>query len=664
MSQEMDRRSFLTNSAATIGGVAMAGTVVDSLLAGTAGAATQAGQTTATPKKGGHLNVALATDQLTAYQINGQQGSWDAASYARGNAIYDPLFAVATDGVTLLPMLGLSCTANANFTKFTVVLRQGVKFHDGTDFNADSVVTNFKATMGLSGYPAGAAIVPILDSCVKIDDYTIAYNTQIPFSGVPAYLASSQISFMAAPASLQLVLPAKNTYTGRPIGTGPFMLAAADWPGSYVQNNKMEVVKNPNYWRKDAKGVQLPYLDSMTFKVISDAGSAYQALQAGQVDLMMTTTNSVTKKILADKKLVARTDAKDNRSPAVTSIIFNNTSTMSQFGIWGAVVVPNYLLKGTAVPATLIQALAGIPAASRAIAPALGGTAIVGGVNPSTLQWDGTRVSPTADPRIRKAIAQSINPTTYMKVVCDNLGTFANGVYAKNSPYYQDPQYPTYNPTAAKKLVDAYKKDNNVTEVKVVFNYVGTDSVQTKGMQLLQNFWKAIGLTLVPNSMENGVLVANAISGKYEASIWSQFGGTDQAVNYVWWASNPAVGPLETSPHYQEYMLASWPYTDYVDGAHSPNFAQAVNFAHQNNPAIQKALLSAQKSAGGSTQHVTAWRQVNDLLCQEVSYAWLNSTLTCVAAKPSVQNFMGSSQSGKYIIQQAGGLRLDQAWMK
>ena len=664
MTNEFDRRSFLTNSAATIGGVAMAGTVVDSLLAGTAGAATQAGQTTATPKQGGHLNVALATDQLTAYQINGQQGSWDAASYARGNAIYDPLFAVATDGVTLLPMLGLSCTANANFTKFTVVLRQGVKFHDGTDFNADSVVTNFKATMGLSGYPAGAAIVPILDTCVKIDEYTIAYNTQIPFSGVPAYLASSQISFIAAPASLQLVLPAKNTYTGRPIGTGPFMLAAADWPGSYVQNNKMEVVKNPNYWRKDAKGVQLPYLDSITFKVISDAGSAYQALQAGQIDLMMTTTNSVIKKIQADKKVVSRTDLKDNRSPAVTSIIFNNTSTMSQFGIWGAIVVPNYLLKGTAVPATLIQALAGIPAASRAIAPALGGTQIVGGVNPSTLQWDGTRVSPTADPRIRKAIAQSINPSTYMKVVCDNLGVFANGVYAKSSPYYQDPQYPTYNPTAAKKLVDAYMKDNNVTEVKVVYNYVGTDSVQTKGMQLLQSFWKAIGLTLVPNSMENGVLVANAISGKYEASAWSQFGGTDQAVNYVWWASNPAVGPLETSPHYQEYMLASWPYTDYVDGAHSPNFAQAVNFAHQNNPAIQKALLSAQKSAGGSTQHVTAWRQVNDLLCQEVSYAWLNSTLTCVAAKPSVQNFMGSSQSGKYIIQQAGGLRLDQAWKK
>ena len=147
MSNELDRRSFLTNSAATIGGVAMAGTVVDSLLAGTAGAATQVGQTTSTVKKGGNLNVGLATDQLTAYQINGQQGSWDSASYARGNAIYDPLFAVATDGVTILPMLGLSIAANSNFTAFTVTLRQGVKFHDGTDFNADAVVTNFKATM-------------------------------------------------------------------------------------------------------------------------------------------------------------------------------------------------------------------------------------------------------------------------------------------------------------------------------------------------------------------------------------------------------------------------------------------------------------------------------------------------------------------------------------
>ena len=664
MTNEFDRRSFLTNSAATIGGVAMAGTVVDSLLAGTAGAATQVGQTTSAVKKGGHLNVGLATDQLTAYQINGQQGSWDSASYARGNAIYDPLFAVATDGVSILPMLGLSIAANSNFTAFTVTLRQGVKFHDGTDFNADAVVTNFKATMGLSGYPAGGASVPILSNVVKVDDHTVIYNTQIPFSGLPAYLASSQIAFIAAPASLQLVLPANNTYSGRPIGTGPFMAEKSAWPASYIQNNKMELVKNPNYWRKDAKGVQLPYLDSITFKVVPDAGSMYSALKAGQIDLMMTATNSVTKKLLADKAVVARTDAKDKRSPAITSIMFNNTSTMSQFGIWGAVVVPNYLLKGTAVPATLIQALAGIPAASRAIAPALGGTAIVGGVNPSTLQWDGTRVSPTADPRIRKAIAQSINPTTYMKVVCDNLGTFANGVYAKNSPYYQDPQYPTYNPTAAKKAVAAYKAKNKVSEVKVVLNYVGQDSVEVKLMTLVMSLWKAIGVTLVPNPMENGSIVANAISGKYEATTWNQFGGTDQAVNYIWWASNPAVGPLETSPHYQEYMLASWPYTDYVDGAHSPNFAQAVNFAHQNNPAIQKALLSAQKSAGGSTQHVTAWRQVNDLLCQEVSYAWLNSTLTCVAAKPSVQNFMGSSQSGKYIIQQAGGLRLDQAWIK
>ena len=664
MTNEFDRRSFLTNSAATIGGVAMAGTVVDSLLAGTAGAATQVGQTTSAVKKGGHLNVGLATDQLTAYQINGQQGSWDSASYARGNAIYDPLFAVATDGVSILPMLGLSIAANSNFTAFTVTLRQGVKFHDGTDFNADAVVTNFKATMGLSGYPAGGASVPILSNVVKVDDHTVIYNTQIPFSGLPAYLASSQIAFIAAPASLQLVLPANNTYSGRPIGTGPFMAEKSAWPASYIQNNKMELVKNPNYWRKDAKGVQLPYLDSITFKVVPDAGSMYSALKAGQIDLMMTATNSVTKKLLADKAVVARTDAKDKRSPAITSIMFNNTSTMSQFGIWGAVVVPNYLLKGTAVPATLIQALAGIPAASRAIAPALGGTAIVGGVNPSTLQWDGTRVSPTADPRIRKAIAQSINPSTYMKVVCDNLGTFANGVYAKSSPYYQDPQYPTYNPTAAKKAVAAYKAKNKVSEVKVVLNYVGQDSVEVKLMTLVMSLWKAIGVTLVPNPMENGSIVANAISGKYEATTWNQFGGTDQAVNYVWWASNPAVGPLETTPHYQEYMLASWPYTDYVDGAHSPNFAQAVNFAHQNNPAIQKALLSAQKSAGGSTQHVTAWRQVNDLFGQEVTYAWLNSTLTCVAAKPSVQNFMGSSQSGKYIIQQAGGLRLDQAWIK
>ena len=664
MSLEMDRRSFLTNSAATIGGVAMAGTVVDNLLAGAAGAATQVGQSTATPKTGGHLTVGLTTDQLTYYAINGQQGNWDAAAYARGNAIYDPLFSVATDGVTLLPMLGLSCTPNTNFTQFTVKLRTGVKFHDGTNFNADAVVANFKGSGGLNGYAAGAAIAPIIGNCVKVDDSTVTYQLLLPFSGFPYILASQQIGFMAAPSSMQLVAPAKNTYTGRPIGTGPFMADPAAWPGSYVQGSKMDLVKNPNYWKQDAKGRSLPYLDSLTFKVLVDPESMYQALQAGTVDLIMQNSNSTTKKILANKSIVSRTDANDNRSPAINSIMFNATSTMSQFGIWAQVIVPSYISAGKAIPAALISALAGNSAASQAVAPALQGTNIVGGVNPDTLKWDGTRVSPASDPTIRKAIAMSLNPATYMKVICNDLGTFANGVYAKNSPYYQDPQYPTYNPKAAKALVDAYKKKNNVTDVKLVYNYVGADSIQTKAMQLFQANWKAIGITLVPNSMENGVLVATAITGQYESTAWSQFGGVDQVVNYVWWASNPAVGPLQPSWQGQEYMLPSWPYSDYVDGTHSPNFAQAVNFAHQNNPAIQKALLSAQKSAGGSTEHVTAWRQVNDLLAQEVTYAWLNSSLTCLAAKPKVQNFMGSQQAGKYIIQQAGGMHLDQAWIK
>ena len=664
MSLEMDRRSFLTNSAATIGGVAMAGTVVDSLLAGSAGAATQVGQSTATPKKGGHLNIGLTTDQLALYSINGQQGSWDAPSYARGNAIYDPLFTVATDGVTILPMLGLTCTPNASLTEYTVTLRQGVKFHDGTDFNADAVIANFTGSQGIAGYPAGAAIAPIIGNCVKVDDHTVIYKLLLPFSGFPYLLGSQQISFMAGPKSLQQVLPAANTYTGRPIGTGPFMADAAAWPGSYVLNSKMDLVKNPNYWRKDAKGNDLPYLDSITFKVISDTGSMYQALQAGSIDLMMQTSNATTKKILADKSVVSRTDVNDKRSPAINSIMFNSTSTMSQFGIWAKVIVPTYIVTGKAIPAALINALAGDSASSQAVAPALAGTNIVGGINTTTLKWDGTRVSPTSDPRIRKAVAMSINPATYMKVICDNLGSFANGVYAKNSPYYQDPQYPTYNPSAAKKLVAAYKKDNKVTDVKLVYNYDGSDAVQTKAMQLFQSAWKAVGITLVPNSMLTGDVVQQAVTGQYETTAWSQFGGVDQAVNYVWWASNPALGPLQSPWQGQEYMLSSWPHASYVDAAHSPNFAQAVNFAHQNNPAIQKALLSAQKSAGGSTQHVTAWRQVNDLFGQEVSYAWLNSTLTCVAAKTSVQNFMGSSQSGKYIIQQAGGLRLDQAWIK
>ena len=71
------------------------------------------------------------------------------------------------------------------------------------------------------------------------------------------------------------------------MGSGPFIVK------SYAPRDALVVTKNPNYWQKDADGVQLPYLDQITFKVIEDSQTNEQALQGGNVDIFSTSSAMV-----------------------------------------------------------------------------------------------------------------------------------------------------------------------------------------------------------------------------------------------------------------------------------------------------------------------------------------------------------------------------------
>ena len=98
MSVTFDRRSFLTHSAATIGGVAMAGTVVDGMLAGVASATT--GINKNKPKMGGTLKVGLISDVPNYHNFNGAQGKMDASGFCVANALFDALFVASANGRT------------------------------------------------------------------------------------------------------------------------------------------------------------------------------------------------------------------------------------------------------------------------------------------------------------------------------------------------------------------------------------------------------------------------------------------------------------------------------------------------------------------------------------------------------------------------------------
>ena len=100
MSPTLDRRSFLTHSAVTIGGIAMAGSVVDGLLADVAGAAV--GVNKGKPKRGGTLTVGTLSDVPNYHIFNGSQGKMDASGFCVANALYDPLFVMSLNGKVAL----------------------------------------------------------------------------------------------------------------------------------------------------------------------------------------------------------------------------------------------------------------------------------------------------------------------------------------------------------------------------------------------------------------------------------------------------------------------------------------------------------------------------------------------------------------------------------
>jgi ABC-type transport system substrate-binding protein len=629
MSSTFDRRSFLTHSAATIGGVAMAGTIVDDLLATSASAAA-VGVNSGKPKRGGTLTVGTLSDVPNYHIFNGSQGKLDASGFCVANALYDPLFVMSANGKVALPMLALSASHNANYTVWTINLRQGVTFTNGDPFNADIVVANYTAAN--NDPTVGLAIKPIIASVTKVSSYTVQYNMVIPFSAFPVSLAEQQIAYMAHPSSF---VP---TYAGNPIGTGPFKVK------SWQVGVESQFVKNGSYWKTDAHGRALPYLTNIHFKTIVDPSARNQALQAGDVDMILQQDGPQILALKKMKNVKSVTDITQPRDPGLNFLIVNNTGTMNQYFAWAGEFAPSvpgslqYILKGQ-VPPTPVQDADWI------------GT--MGAVNPSTLQWDTTLKPVLNDQSIRTACAMAINRATYFRVIDNGVGEIADGIFRKSSPYYKNPGYPAYNPSKAKALVNAYKAKNNVSSVSFVIDIVAGSATAQKQFAFFQQEFQAIGINVTPRSLVQSTLINNVIYGEFDCAGWNQFGGVDQSLNYVWFNSQSATAGLAAGG----LGMGALPAGTQIPGA--------VNFAHQADPVIEAALLAALAAKPNSAAQKTAWQTVNRRFITNQTYLFLDATVNAWAARSNVQNWVsGTAGDGttRCLSPDGGSARWDQIW--
>lgn len=603
----------------------MAGTLADGLLANVAGAAI--GVSTKKPKTGGSLTVGLISDVLSFNNFNGQQASWDQSAFCKGNALFDPLFVTSANGQEILPMLALSATPNAGYTEWTVQLRRGIKFTNGEAFNAAAVVANYAATQ-VPTSPVGPAILGIISDVVATGPYTVVYKLDIPFSTFNIQLSEQQISYMAAPSSLGA------NYKGHPIGTGPFEFV------SWVLGSTTVVKRNKKYWRKDAEGRQLPYLDQITFKTIPDDSTRNSALASGEIDMLLTTNAGSIKTLESMKGITWIDDAKGAREPAVNIILVNNSGCSNQFGAWDEEALP-LLEAGKPVPTALQDAIAGT------------GPGLLGAVNPSTLNWD-TSLTPVLNSQsIREACAKAINRETYVKVCQDGIGTVADGIYRKSSPYYTNPNYPAFDPAGATTLVNTYKSANNVSSVSFVIDIVADSSANAQQFAFIQQQLAAVGITVTARATEQATLIQNAEQGTFDASLWNQFGGVDQGLNYVWWDSLPGAGAFPATG----LGLTALPASVFIPGA--------VNFAHQADPSVELAMLAALASPKGSAAYGAAWGKVNDTFAADCTYLFLTQLLTAYAARDGVENWAFSAGfDNKQLLNPDGGsIRWDYVWV-
>ena len=215
-----------------------------------------------------------------------------------GNTMYEGLttwdLSSADKPSVVIPGIATEWTVDANDkTKWIFKLRPGVKFHDGSNFDADAVVWNVEkvlkqdaAHFDASQVGVTASRMPSLRGARKIDAMTVEFTTAQPDSLLPINLTNL---YMASPAHWKKLYDAVPANVGDPkerakqaweafsrdaSGTGPWKMAR------FIPRERLELVKNEGYW--DTKRV--PQVDRLVLLPIPEANARTAALLSGQVD--------------------------------------------------------------------------------------------------------------------------------------------------------------------------------------------------------------------------------------------------------------------------------------------------------------------------------------------------------------------------------------------
>jgi peptide/nickel transport system substrate-binding protein len=226
-----------------------------------------------TPKQGGKITAAIEGEPTSVDPAF----DYDFVSGLATSSITEPLLIFCEQDTKLCPNLAESWTVSPDGLTYTLKIRQGVKFHDGTPMTVDDVVFSLNR---IRDTKLGSYVAWMLTSVsdVKASDASTVVITLSKPDALFEYALASTAAHVVSKAFVEKSGDKYGKAEVGSIGTGPFKFA--EWKTGDYQR----LVRNDDYWNKANGG---PYLDEITIKILPEPTTRVAGLQTGEIDYVI-----------------------------------------------------------------------------------------------------------------------------------------------------------------------------------------------------------------------------------------------------------------------------------------------------------------------------------------------------------------------------------------
>ncbi len=195
-------------------------------------------------------------------------GVWDGQAFSMNSSIYEYLVEMSADTGELEPLLATAWETDDGST-WTFTLRKGVKFHDGSDFNAEDVKYTIERTQDPSIGHLKKLDFEVVESIETPDSHTIVLHLEEPRPTFVYQMTDYNMAILSSEYDYA------NLGESKPMGTGPFMMQ------QLIPKESASLVRNPAYW---AEG--LPIVDKLAIYFVPDIDASISMLESDRVDVV------------------------------------------------------------------------------------------------------------------------------------------------------------------------------------------------------------------------------------------------------------------------------------------------------------------------------------------------------------------------------------------